>query len=69
MNADDVLRQLDNAIYQVVNALDAIKNDPDVNPHLKSAISEFFEESWDHVRLIVALKEEATRVDWVEPTS
>ena len=67
MNADEALRQLDAAMLDVVNVLDALKQVPRTTDAIERAIHEFFEEAWDHVRLLTALREEAGRVEWSEP--
>lgn len=67
MNADEALRQLDAAILDVVNVLDRLKQLPRPNAAIDHAILEFFEEAWDHVRLLTALREEASQVEWSEP--
>lgn len=66
MNADEALRRLDAAVLEIVNALDGLQQVPSANEHIGKAIREFFEEAWDHVRLIVALREEFERVEWLD---
>lgn len=67
VNADEALRQLDAAILDVMNVLDALKQVPSTTDAIERAIHEFFEEAWDHIRLLTALREEAGRVEWSEP--
>lgn len=64
---DEMLRQFDAALFDVVNALDKLKHTTPINRHIEQTIEEFFQDAWDHVRLLMALRQEADRVEWHDP--
>lgn len=63
----ETLRQFDDALFDVVNALDKLKHTTPINRHIEQTIEEFFQDAWDHVRLLMALRQDADRVEWHDP--